>query len=96
MKTQQRYQYAPDSTTMKVDCEGSTAIAEFTFSPDLDAKHVWVQVEYRSGGTYSYCVPFGIFYSNLHIASVGKFVATVVKAHATYASERWGAELVAH
>lgn len=73
---------------MKVDCEDSTAIAEFTFIPNLASEQVWLQVQYRSGGTYNYFVPFGIFYSNLHIASVGKFVATVVKAHATYTDRR--------
>ena len=98
MKTQQKYTYVPDSTTMKVDCEGSTAIANFTFVPlhfaEVANNYVWVIIEYRSGGTYSYYVPFSIFYSNLHIASVGKFVATIVKAHAIYTSERWGAEVV--
>jgi len=88
MKTQHIYQYVPTSEAMTVDCEGSTAIAEFTFSPNVASEQVWVQVQYRSGGTYCYFVPFGIFYSNLHLASVGKFVATVVKAHATFTSDR--------
>ena len=88
MKTQQRHKYVPESLAMTVDCEGSTAIAEFIFVPEVSCERVWVQVEYRSGRTYNYFVPFGIFYSNLHIASVGKFVATVVKAHATFVSER--------
>ena len=88
MKTQHKYQYVPESATMTVDCEGSTAIAEFTFSPNVVSDQVWVRVQYRSGGTYNYFVPFGIFYSNLHIASVGKFVATVVKAHATFTDRK--------
>ena len=88
MKTQQAFKYVPESLAMTVDCEGSTAIAELIFVPEITCEQVWVQVEYRSGGTYRYYVPFGIFYSNLHLASVGKFVATVVKAHATFTSDR--------
>lgn len=83
MKTQQAFRNLKNDTTMTVDCEGSAGIAELLYFPEVDRDQVWVRVTYHSGGSYCYDVPFIAFYSNLHIAIVDEFVATVVNAQAT-------------
>lgn len=72
-----------------VDCENSTAVSKVVVSPftGVRGEEAFVHVIFRSGAEWAYFVPNMVVLVGLGEHSVGRFVASVVKPNATYATE---------
>lgn len=70
-----------------LDCENSTAVSCVAIMPVFDeGDNAFVSVKFRSGDEWGYFVPTSIILIGLGEQSVGRFVATVVKPNATFAT----------
>lgn len=73
------------NTHILVNCKGSTAVSDVHMIVD-DGADVYVSVVFKSGDEWGYFVPANVILANLSEESVGRFVASVVKPNATYAT----------
>ena len=85
--TTRKYSVPANKTVLDVDCEHSSAVQRVVLYITPDEDDMTALVTYRSGSSWFYHLPLTVGLLGLSEASVGRFVATVLKTNATSSKE---------